>query len=339
MVNTADKCKDITYSGGTTNLWRHFSYYHRALHDRLKALESPVCKQINLNNYIHSSSKQCHCIQNNHDHKDYERKLALYIIGNNCALSTIDSERFRAILPKSYQPPTRKTFYTNAILPLASEVDVILNKTLTEAVAGGVSVDGWQASSYYPYIHVSYQFINNKYELVIAHLGLVPASNPHTANNILDLVEGENGLLGQYNLKGNFNTYVTDNASNCKAAFEREEGFGWFPCIAHTINLVVKKGMEDPQFQATLKKVKAVVKYFHMSSEARRVLKEYQEYFDLQYLNVTTDADHRWNSTYLMFKRLLELRVTIEPMLMEVKKDSFTLNSATWEILKVCQFS
>ena len=130
-MNTADKCKDITYSGGTTNLWRHFYKYHRALHDRLKALESPVCKQINLNNYIHSSSKQCHCIQNNHDHKDYERKLALYIIGNNCALSTIDSERFRAILPKSYQPPTRKTFYTNAILPLASEVDVILKNNHT----------------------------------------------------------------------------------------------------------------------------------------------------------------------------------------------------------------
>lgn len=55
---------------------------------------------------------------------------------------------------------------------------------------------------------------------------------------------------------------VTDNAANMKA------GLGTFSCIAHTLNLIVRSGLET--IQDIVKKIKSIVEHFHRSHVATK---------------------------------------------------------------------
>ena len=51
-----------------------------------------------------------------------------------------------------------------------------------------------------------------------------------------------------------------------------------FPCIAHTLNLIVKAGLDVIQ-NSLIKKIKAIVQHFHRSPQATQQLISIQEQF------------------------------------------------------------
>ena len=54
--------------------------------------------------------------------------------------------------------------------------------------------------------------------------------------------------------------YVTDNASNCRSAFEK---YDWLGCLGHIIHLVVRVGFEVPEIKKLIARTKDTLKYFH----------------------------------------------------------------------------
>lgn len=99
---------------------------------------------------------------------------------------------------------------------------------------------------------------------------------------------------------------ATDNAANVVASV-RISGHVHIPCFAHTINLIVRDGIQ--QILDLQKKIKKIVEYFHRSSQAAAKLISTQAQMNPNStpLKLIKDIQTRWNSTYFMFERVVAL--------------------------------
>lgn len=70
-------------------------------------------------------------------------------------------------------------------------------------------------------------------------------------------------------------------------------------CLAHLLQLAIKDALNEPRVAALVKKVNALVKWFHKSN------KFYTELRKLTGLGLIKPCDTRWNSFYHCLKRLL----------------------------------
>ena len=112
---------------------------------------------------------------------------------------------------------------------------------------------------------------------------------------------------------------TTDNARNIVCAIEI---LSWprFGCLAHTLQLGVKKSMEIPQVSRVLARAQRVVTHFHHSSKSTYILKQKQTDLHVDQLSLVQDVTTRWNSSYYMLSRLLQQRQPLCAALIEIKK-------------------
>jgi len=94
------------------------------------------------------------------------------------------------------------------------------------------------------------------------------------------------------------------------------------PCIAHTLQLVVKKALSTNSC-SILSKARSLVGHVRKSGVAVQKLQ------DIRSKTLPVDNTTTWNSSYLMMKRLTELRPSINQVVQMLKVD--TLRVAEWE--------
>lgn len=106
---------------------------------------------------------------------------------------------------------------------------------------------------------------------------------------------------------------VSDNAANIKKAII--DAFGadkHLPCFAHTLNLVPSKIIaSDELVSPVIMKIKTIVKHFKKSVDASNRLRLHSK------LKFIQSVETRWNSTYDMLVRFLELLDVIGPILLK----------------------
>lgn len=78
----------------------------------------------------------------------------------------------------------------------------------------------------------------------------------HTAENLYSFLEES---LSKWDLKDKLGAIVTDNAKNISDA-EKKGEWNHIACFAHSLNLVVQKGLSEIEEIQT--KVKSVVEFF-----------------------------------------------------------------------------
>lgn len=105
---------------------------------------------------------------------------------------------------------------------------------------------------------------------------------------------------------------VTDNAVNMVKAVDLAFGKKkHIPCFAHTLNLVAQTIIKVPELENLLSKIKAIVTFFKHSCVASDDLRKS--------VNADTkliqDVPTRWNSTYYMIQRFLELKNVVSDIL------------------------
>ncbi|KAH9645948.1 hypothetical protein HF086_011410 [Spodoptera exigua] len=109
---------------------------------------------------------------------------------------------------------------------------------------------------------------------------------------------------------------VTDNAANMVKAVEIAFGKKkHIPCFAHTLNLVAQHILGIPELQEILTKAKNVVTFFKESCVASDELRKSVR-ADTKLIQ---DVPTRWNSTYYMIARFLDLRNAVSEILIRHK--------------------
>lgn len=103
-----------------------------------------------------------------------------------------------------------------------------------------LTLDLWTARSNNGYLGITCSFLDQQYNLKEIALTISHVRYPHTAENINDAIEE---ILEKWDLRSKVYSITTDNGSNVKKYVKNMEGIEWHPCISHTLQLVIGKGL------------------------------------------------------------------------------------------------
>lgn len=174
-----------------------------------------------------------------------------------------------------------------------------------------ITFDMWTSIANEGYLGITLHFIDSDWNLKKIIPCIKNITGSHNAENIAMAVK--KNLLG-WKVGDRIVAAVTDNASTMIKAVTKDLKYQHVPCAAHTLNLVVKSALEP--ILPLIEKCRRIVSHFNHSSQACDKLKKVQELFPPEgtkekELLPVQDVVTRWNSTYYMVKRLLQLKESI----------------------------
>lgn len=185
--------------------------------------------------------------------------------------SIVDDKGFRAFvdeLDKSYKLPSRATL--TRLLPQRYQdcLETVKFKLSTVKYVC-LTTDAWTSRATESYMAVTAHFIQD-WKLESCLLDCFHMSVRHTAENIRnELIR----VAQDFEITRKIVAVVTDNAANVVAAI-RLTGWTHYPCLAHTINLLVRKALEI--VAEIQQKIKMVVEHFHRSTVASQKFRSMQ---------------------------------------------------------------
>ncbi|XP_018395627.1 PREDICTED: zinc finger BED domain-containing protein 4-like, partial [Cyphomyrmex costatus] len=150
----------------------------------------------------------------------------------------------------------------------------------------------------------------------------------HTAENISKCLKD---CVQNFNLEDKIICCVTDNAANEVAAI-RLCNWCHLSCFVHSLNLVIQQSLKE--ISNVTVKVKSIVEYFKRSSYALSKLQSMQEQMKLPKLKLKQDVITRWNSTYDMLNRILQIKDSVVSTIAVLQCDVPLLTSQEWNIIE-----
>ncbi|XP_071580370.1 E3 SUMO-protein ligase ZBED1-like [Temnothorax nylanderi] len=243
---------------------------------------------------------------------DITNKLVFMIAKDNMPLSTVEKQGFQTFMKcvsPLYIVPSRKV-----ITSLIEEKYFYLSNLIKEELSNvddiALTTDIWTDSHTKSYLGVTahYHINCNKKTVMI---GVTELNDRHISDNLkewlLEIVEKWSISLQSIVV------VVSDNASNIKKAII--DGFGEkksLGCYAHTLNLVLAKIIEEDTIVSALcKKVKSIVTFFKKSVLLSDLLREHS------HLTLIQSVETRWNSTFDMLERFIQLSDKIGLILLQ----------------------
>ncbi|XP_030763197.1 zinc finger BED domain-containing protein 1-like [Sitophilus oryzae] len=220
--------------------------------------------------------------------------------------SIVSDRGFRKLLNElepSYLIPSRPTFSKSLMPARYEEKSEKLKNLLKTADHVMVSTDSWTSINMESYTAITAHFINSDWHSQGCLLSCFSYSDRHTAENIAKELKR---VTNEWDISEKIYAISTDNAANIVAA-TKLTGWVHIPCLAHTINLIVKDALVT--IEELITKVKKNVEYFHRSSQATAKLMATQKQLkpDEIPLKLINDVATRWNSTFYMCERIVKL--------------------------------
>lgn len=346
IPNSRAKCnfcsQILSYKGGSTyNLGRHLKSKHPSSSSVLGSKKAPgpsnntsadaeTCSQSQKTDDMPSTSFSTIESPNNQDpprtkiqktmgtflakpvtnkkRDDINKLLITTIAKNFLAFNLVESphfKRFVAELNSGYQLPCRKTV-SKVLVPQFYNLTKgkVLNKIqLADAIC--LTTDGWTSVTNESFVAVTgHYLIQNEIESNL--LDCYKYTERHTAVNLCEMLQK---IVIEWKISEKIVAVVTDNAANIVAAIKRTN-WKHIPCFAHTINLIVQSSLEA--ISIIRQKIKIIVDFFRRSPQATEKLKQMQKQLGKPELNIKQDVVTRWNSTYDMFERVIEIK---EPLM------------------------
>lgn len=342
-------CKmTFKYKGATTTLTRHLQLKHPNEYDECKA-EAEEAKRLKTLTTMQSTSTTVRQVQptlaqtfqriskyaDNSDKKQMLDKLVTMMICTDMQpLSIVEDRGFRKLvsaLDPKYVLPSRRDISRRLLPALYKEHQDILKKELNSTSTISVTTDIWTSRKTEAFLTVTAHFLNENWKLVSVVLETPKMTTAHTAANIADELKR---VFDSWEIRGKVSCIVTDNASNMVQACNILK-IRHMPCFAHTLNLVVQDAIKNTDEIADLKrKVKDIVRFFHHSVKATDKLSNLQTLQGKTVLKLKQDVETRWNSTYYMFQRFVEIHEFVTGALCSVGRHDLVVDVNQVESLK-----
>ena len=143
----------------------------------------------------------------------------------------------------------------------------------TQATFVSLTMDLWTARNRQGYLGITCSHLDQSFKLREFTLDIAYVRYPHTAVNIRDTLEG---ILNEWGIRDKVFTITTDNASNMKKCVQDMEGVNRLGCTAHTLQLVIGKGMKPAEI--LIARAKQLIDFFMRPKQSER-LEEAQKNF------------------------------------------------------------
>jgi hypothetical protein len=256
-------------------------------------------------------------------------------------ISVVENEGFKHLLKTTapnYKIPSRKTIGT--LLDKKYEaISSIFKSKIKRLDHYNITTDIWtEVMNSRSFLGLTIHFIENS-EIKSATLGIFELNERHTAEYLIEKMEV---IFEAWGIKGDHITSaVSDGAANITKGLETMFGKKrHLHCFAHQPNLVAERAIQSSvEIQCLIKKVKNIVTWFKQSNNASDQLRKAQNEGEPKKL--IQEVSTRWNSTYYMIQRFLELQEIINQIvnrnttapIMTTARDSETLT----EVLHLLQ--
>ncbi|XP_039630884.1 E3 SUMO-protein ligase ZBED1-like [Polypterus senegalus] len=206
-------------------------------------------------------------------------------------------KKYSQALNPSYIPPSRKAL-AQKVTDMYDRETASLKRRVSKVPAVCLTTDCWTSRTTASYMSVTCHFIED-FRVASCLLDCFEFSERHTADNIAQQLLS---VAAEWGVDKKVVCCLTDNAANVTKAIQT---IGWthLPCLAHTINLVVRDNLQASK--PIIDKVKEAVEYFHRSTVGAQKLKETQLQMKMEELRPKQDCPTRWNSTYYMLKSFI----------------------------------
>jgi hypothetical protein len=138
------------------------------------------------------------------------------------------------------------------------------------AISVSLTTDMWTGRNRQGFLGVTCSFLDKNFMIHEIILTIEYIRYPHTAQNISDALFV---ILDQWGLKEKVNTIVTDNGANMKKGIkemnEIAPNIRWQPCLAHTLQLVIGKGLHSVKILVL--RAKKLIDFFLRPKQSQRL--------------------------------------------------------------------
>ena len=241
----------------------------------------------------------------NKNSKEIDFLLLKALIKNYLPFQIVENSDFQQFVRKlnsGYKMPCRKTVSNVLLSQLYSATKERVREELRSASSVTITTDCWTSITNENYLSVTAHYLDNNWHLKSSVLECFVYDQKHTAAN---LAEELKKITKEWCVECKISGVVTDNAANIVAAV-RLTGWKHIPCFAHNLNLIVQHGLQN--VKDIVNKVKTIVEFFKRSPQASQKLKAMQEQLGEPCLSLKQDVITRWNSTYDMLQRIVDVK-------------------------------
>ncbi|CAM9473508.1 unnamed protein product, partial [Phaeothamnion confervicola] len=250
-------------------------------------------------------------------------------------ISMCENKYFRRMMDaaaRNVHVPSRDTL-NGRIIAKASFVRHHLPSVFKEQSIA-VSMDTWSSITMDSYACLSGHYIDDKWELKTASLGVERFDGSHNAPSVAAKLKKMHEGIGAKHVVA----AVTDTAANMIAA-GRLMPYDWHPCVAHTLDLTTKICFNgEERIKEAMKICRSLVTHFKCSSLETQALLDWQKLAGPdkggnRSLKLIQDVPTRWWSTYAMLARILELKYVLQVMALNGALAGFRLSDFFWSTL------
>lgn len=264
--------------------------------------------------------------------QEIDRQVVKMIAKGHHALRIVEEPEMRKLIQlvsncPGYQLPSRKTLSTNLMSNVHQELQSEARIKIKAAVALSLTTDGWTSSNNESYIAVTAHFIDDETNLCSILLTCHAFNDRHTSENLCDFLRN---VMIEWDILNKVTAVVSDNASNIINAVKLGK---WrsIGCFAHTLNLVVQTATKE--ISDVLVQVKSIVEYFNRSTQGQNKLATTQKQLNLPILKLKQDVPTRWNSTYDMLQRIIQVKDAVITTIALLRPD-LNIKQEDWEVIE-----